>query len=433
MTRDRVQPTKADILVVDDTPDNLRLLSSLLKEQGYKVRKVTSGEFALKAVLVAPPDLILLDILMPDLDGYEVCQRLKASEPTRDIPVIFLSALNEAIDKVKAFAVGGADYIAKPFQVAEVLARVEHQLKIRKLQKQLEENNTRLQEEIERSHKAEIALKKITQELESRVEARTAKLKEANLRLQKLETDLESALVQEKKLSELKSQLIATISHEYRTPLTTILSSTELLKAYRHKWDDAKQIKHFERIQGSVAQMVAMLDDALFLNQAEFEEIELQLVSLDLAPLFDKIVERFRATSAEQYIFTFSTDENITLNADANLVRKILVNLISNAIKYSPEGGEISVRLFRESDSPTGRRGAFRVIFQVRDEGIGIPSENRDRLFETFSRGSNVGTIRGMGLGLAIVKKCVDLHGGEMAIESEEDLGTTVTVSLPGI
>ena len=425
MIRDRAQTTKADILVVDDTPDNLRLLSSLLREQGYKVRKVTSGKFALKAVLFAPPDLILLDILMPDLDGYEVCQRLKASEQTRDIPVIFLSALSEAIDKVKAFAVGGADYIAKPFQVAEVLARVEHQLKICNLQQKLEEQNARLQQEIERSYRAEIALKNLNQELESRVEARTAKLKDANLRLQKLEADLESALAQEKNLSELKSQLIATISHEYRTPLTTILSSTELLKAYRRKWDDAKKIKHFERIQDSVAQMVVMLDDALFLNQAEFEQIELQPVSLDLPPLFEKIIDRFLITAGDRYRLTFTPlEKSIALNADANLVTKILVNILSNAMKYSPEGGEISVRLFREGSL---------VIFQVRDEGIGIPSEDRDRLFESFSRGSNVGTIRGMGLGLAIVKRCVDIHGGKMAIESEEGMGTTVAVSLPVI
>ena len=424
MTRDRAQPTKADILVVDDMPDNLRLLSSLLREQGYKVRKVTGGEFALKAVKLAPPDLILLDILMPDINGYEVCQRLKESEQTRDIPVIFLSALDGAIDKVKAFAVGGTDYVAKPFQSAEVLARVEHQLKIRKLQKQLTEQNIQLQEEIERTYRSEIALKNLNQELESRVEARTNNLKQANIRLQKLESELESALAKEKIFSDLKSQIIATISHEYRTPLTTILSSTELLKAYRHKWDESKQIKHFERIQSTVAQMVVMLDDALLLHKAEFEELEFNPVTINLASFFGKVTKEFGVQEAVgKYNFTFTTSErNITLNADVELARKILVNLLSNATKYSEKGGEVSVRLFREGD---------RVIFQVRDEGIGIPSEDRDRLFESFSRGSNVGMIRGMGLGLAIAKKCVDLHSGDMTVESEEGKGTTITVSLP--
>ena len=148
MSRDRTKPRKGDILVIDDMPDNLRLLSSMLTEQGYKVRRVINGELGLQAALSAPPDLILLDIMMPDIDGYAVCERLKATELTRDIPVIFLSVKDEVLDKVKAFRVGGADYISKPFHVAEVAIRVENQLNICKLQKQLQEQNARLQEEI---------------------------------------------------------------------------------------------------------------------------------------------------------------------------------------------------------------------------------------------------------------------------------------------
>ncbi len=145
----------ADILVVDDTPDNLRLLSVMLTEQGYKVRKVINGPLALKVVQVAPPDLILLDINMPMMNGYEVCQKLKADPHTKEVPIIFLSALDEAIDKVKAFAVGGVDYITKPFQLEEVLARIEHQLKLYWLQKQLSEQNVQLQQEIQERQKTE--------------------------------------------------------------------------------------------------------------------------------------------------------------------------------------------------------------------------------------------------------------------------------------
>lgn len=129
--------TKGDILLVDDTPDNLRLLSTMLTEQSYEVRSVKNGSAALMGVQAQPPDLILLDITMPDMDGYEVCQRLKANPKTQAIPIIFISALNEGIDKVKAFHVGGVDYITKPFQVEEVLARVEHQLTICRLQVRL--------------------------------------------------------------------------------------------------------------------------------------------------------------------------------------------------------------------------------------------------------------------------------------------------------
>jgi two-component system sensor histidine kinase/response regulator len=129
--------SKGDLLIIDDTPDNLRLLSTMLTEQGYDIRCVTNGSTALMGVQAQAPDLILLDINMPGMNGYEVCQHLKANPDTRDIPVIFISALNEVFDKVKAFSVGGVDYITKPFQVEEVFARVEHQLTICRLQAQL--------------------------------------------------------------------------------------------------------------------------------------------------------------------------------------------------------------------------------------------------------------------------------------------------------
>lgn len=140
------QSSKGDILLVDDTPDNLRLLSAMLIEQGYEVRSVKNGSTALMGVQGQPPDLILLDINMPGMNGYEVCQHLKANSQTQGIPVIFISALNEVFDKVKAFAVGGVDYIAKPFQVEEVLARVENQLSVCRLQAQLQAQNARLQQ-----------------------------------------------------------------------------------------------------------------------------------------------------------------------------------------------------------------------------------------------------------------------------------------------
>ena len=136
---------KADILIVDDVPDNLRVLSAILSLHGYEVRKVRNGQLALAAANSAPPDLILLDIRMEGMDGYEVCQHLKADIQTCNIPIIFLSALHDVFDKVKAFEVGGVDYITKPFQVEEVLARVENQLTIRNLQKQLQEYNTLLE------------------------------------------------------------------------------------------------------------------------------------------------------------------------------------------------------------------------------------------------------------------------------------------------
>ena len=145
----------ADILVIDDTPENLALLSQMLTERGYKVRSVTKGSTGVRGAIAAPPDLILLDVKMPQMNGYEVCQKLKADERTRNIPVIFISALGDVLDKVKAFQVGGVDYITKPFQVEEVLARLQTHLTICKLQKQLQNQNTKLQQEIKEKAAAE--------------------------------------------------------------------------------------------------------------------------------------------------------------------------------------------------------------------------------------------------------------------------------------
>ena len=156
---------KAEILLVDDKPENLRLLSTMLEEQGYEIREAISGTLALKSAQASPPDLILLDINMPGLSGYEVCQRLKADQTTNHVPVIFISAQDEAWDKVKAFSVGGVDYITKPFKVMEVLARIENHLRLGKLQKRLNETQNQLRLEIQKRQNLEIALEQARKEL----------------------------------------------------------------------------------------------------------------------------------------------------------------------------------------------------------------------------------------------------------------------------
>ncbi|MBN3962564.1 ATP-binding protein [Nostoc sp. NMS8] len=161
MPQESLNFPKADILVIDDTPENLNLLSAMLTEQGYKVRSVTKGSTGLRGANAVPPDLILLDVNMPEMNGYEVCEHLKANDRTREIPVIFISALGDVLDKVKAFAVGGVDYITKPFQLEEVLARIETHLTIWKLQKQLQAQNERLQQEIQDRAKAEEKFAKV--------------------------------------------------------------------------------------------------------------------------------------------------------------------------------------------------------------------------------------------------------------------------------
>ncbi|MCP4686659.1 MAG: response regulator, partial [Desulfobacterales bacterium] len=184
---DSPSTTKGHILIVDDNPNNLRVLNALLAENGYMVRPSNSGLVALESARAIPPDLVLLDIKMPGMDGYEVCRRLKADERSRDIPVIFISALGETMNKVKAFSLGGVDYITKPFQAEEVLARLKTHLSLRNLQKQLIDQNVRLQREIKARRKADAALQRNLDELEVRVEQRTSELARANEALRESE------------------------------------------------------------------------------------------------------------------------------------------------------------------------------------------------------------------------------------------------------
>ena len=158
MTHDLSNKPRSDILVVDDVPDNIRLLSKMLIEQGYSVRKALNGQMALTAAQIAPPNLILLDINMPEINGYEVCKKLKESVQTRYIPVIFLSAMDDVIDKVKAFQIGGVDFITKPFYFEEVLVRIQTQLTIQNLQSQLQEQNAQLQQALGRFQKTQTQL-----------------------------------------------------------------------------------------------------------------------------------------------------------------------------------------------------------------------------------------------------------------------------------
>lgn len=186
---------KADILIVDDTLENLRLLSNTLIQMGYKVRGVMNGQMAIMAVQTLPPDLILLDIKMTDMDGYAVCQFLKANEQTRDIPVIFLSALNEVIDKVKAFQVGGVDYITKPFQFEEVVARIENQIALQF---------------------ARAEVRQLNEKLEQRVQSRTVELEIVNAQLKGLNYKLEKEITEHQKT---QTRLLHIASHDALTNL----------------------------------------------------------------------------------------------------------------------------------------------------------------------------------------------------------------------
>ncbi|HEY9798199.1 MAG TPA: PAS domain-containing sensor histidine kinase, partial [Leptolyngbyaceae cyanobacterium] len=277
---------------------------------------------------------------------------------------------------------------------------------------------------------ASLALKQAKEELEIRVAERTAEWERANEQLkieiaerQKAESAALEALETERELSELKSRIITTISHEYRTPLTTIQSSAEILENYNDRLSPEKKLLHLQRIQTSVKHMTKLVNDVLFIGKAEADKLEFNPISLDLEQFCRELVEEMHSDARRQTTIFLNSRGNCT-NAclDEKLLRQILSNLLSNAIKYSPQGATVRFDLECLDEI---------VQFRIQDSGIGIPETDFSSLFESFHRASNVGTIPGTGVGLAIVKKCVDLQGGKITVKSAVDVGTTFTVTLP--
>lgn len=257
-----------------------------------------------------------------------------------------------------------------------------------------------------------------------------------NITVRKLaEEEIFKALQREKELMELKSSFVAMTSHEFRTPLTTIQSSVELLERYRNQWSQEKQQTHLQRISTSVRRMTQMLDDILIISEAEAGKLKFNPAPMDLVKFCRSLVEDLQQNDKNQHAISLTTDSANTFTLqgalstpnslplmDEKLLRQILINLLSNALKYSPAGSIVQFKLTCLD---------AKAVFRIQDQGIGIPYEDQLRLFESFHRATNVGTIQGTGLGLAIVKQCVDLHKGEITVDSVENIGTTFTVTLP--
>ncbi|AVH64806.1 MULTISPECIES: hybrid sensor histidine kinase/response regulator [unclassified Nostoc] len=235
----------------------------------------------------------------------------------------------------------------------------------------------------------------------------------------------QAALTKEKQLNTFKSQIIATVSHEYRTPLTSILAAASTLAKHSQQLDESKQERFLGIIEQKARYMSKLVDNMLLVNQFELEKPTFKPILLDLLQFFSDLIEQERETTGDRHELIFNiTGHTQGFWGDRGLLQQIFINLMSNAIKYSPDGGTVEFHLIgKESEA----------IFYIQDRGIGIPIRDRENLFQSFSRGSNVDTIPGTGLGLAIAKGCVELHGGDITLSSEVGEGTKVTVSLPKI
>ena len=359
---------QGNILIVDDTPANLRLLSNMLSEQGFKVRSVINGPMALTAIRAAPPDLVLLDINMPGMNGYEVCDQLKADPATREIPIIFISALDEVHDKVKAFTVGGVDYITKPFQFEEVLARVKTHLALRNLQREL---------------MAEIAER-------------------------------------DRLIAELDAYA-HTVAHDLKNPLTALVGfSSLLLKRFRRLTDEEIE-QNLAMIAQNARKMTNIIDELLLLSSVRKVD-EVACEPLDMARIVAEAKSRLVDMVAESNALIEEPETWPVALGHAAWVEEVWANYLSNAIKYG--GTPPHIRLGGE----VGPNGQAR--FWVQDNGPGLTAEECARLFTPFERLGQV-RAKGHGLGLSIVQRIVQKLGGKIGVESAPGAGSRFYFTLP--
>ena len=360
---------KPDILVVDDTPANLNVLSEMLREHGYRVRPVPSGALALKAATAQPPDLILLDVNMPEMDGYEVCAQLKGSETLNEIPVIFISALNETVDKVKAFRVGGLDYITKPFQFEEVEARVNTHLKLSWQQAELEQSYAKLRQ-----------------------------------------------------LEVLRDNLTHMIIHDMRSPLTAITGAFDIMSYDTHLPESEQSLVHLG--QDASRKLAEMVNSMLDISRMEAGKMPLRRERCDGREIVEAAVALFAPSLEKINLLTDLPAAPVLLDCDSEIMRRVLTNLIANALKFTPKGGTVTVGV-----GPMG----LGTCFEVSDTGEGIPAEYHDTIFAKFGQ-VEVRQRQGWhasGLGLTFCKLAAETHGGQIALESKMGHGTTFRVTLP--
>ncbi|MEN8220621.1 MAG: hybrid sensor histidine kinase/response regulator [Pseudomonadota bacterium] len=378
-----INSPKNIILVIDDNATNIMVLVDCLKIHGFETITARNGAMGIRRAQFSQPDLILLDIKMAEMDGYEVCKRLKADEQTRYIPIIFISALSETFDKVKAFAVGGVDYVTKPFQKEEVLARVKTHLALQAQQKQLQ--------------------------------TQAEKLQQANEQLVQLNQE--------------KNEFLGIAVHDLKNPLSAILGTATLveksIKAEQFA-SKANVIKYANWIKGGAEHMFNIITNLLEVNAIDSGKIKLKLGKNNILPVLSHIVVEYTQKAKCKDItldFTPANREYIAY-VDINRVRQILDNLVSNAVKYSPFGKNVYIRILTTENAT--------ICCEIKDEGLGLSHEEQAKLFKKFSSLSPRPTNKenSTGLGLFIVKKLVTAMGGKVWCESELGKGSKFVVEF---
>ncbi|MBF2047058.1 MAG: hybrid sensor histidine kinase/response regulator [Leptolyngbya sp. IPPAS B-1204] len=435
------------ILAVDDNPTNLATLSQTLKHAGWQVRVAIDGESAIAKAHYEPPDLILLDVEMPGMNGFEVCQQLKANAVTQSIPVIFTTALADLDSKVKGLSLGAVDYIIKPFEAQEVVARVQVHLQLRRLTKMLEEKSALLEA-------SNTALQQLTQALEERVQERTAALEMAQVRL-----------VQQEKLSVL-GELVTGVAHEINNPVNFIASNIEPAQDYVADLTRILQLyqQHYPHPVPEVAAELAAVDLDFVLEDLTKLLTSMQLganrlralsnslrtfsrtdtdtkVSADIHTGLDSTLmilgHRLKATESRASIQVIKNYGDLPkIECYLGQLNQVFMNILANAIdaleeanlRRSPQEREAIPNQIAITTQVAPDQQ--HVSIQIQDNGIGMSDEVRSRIFERSFTTKAVG--KGTGLGLSISQQIIaETHGGSLQCESVAGAGSVFTITLP--
>jgi len=364
--------TPKNILIVDDTPDNINVLKNILTPDGYQFYISTNGELAINVATKNIPDLILLDVMMPGIDGFETCKRLKNIEATKDIPIIFITAKNEPEDIVKGFNFGGVDYITKPLRSEEVCARVKTHLTIKNLMDELEDKNKLLEE-----------------------------------------------------TNELKNKFIGMASHDLRNPLASITGFSKILIEEKDDLTD-EEIDEFSHIIFSVStNMSNLVENILDVSIIESGKLELKYQKHSISELIQERIKIFKAFGNKKNIeICFNNSIIPEFLFDSDRITQVIDNLLSNAVKFSPHEKKIVVTLEQDNN--------FAKV-SIKDQGPGINEEDKAKLFDPFQKLSAkpTGGEKSSGLGLTIAKKLIEGHKGTIEVISEKNIGTTFSFSIP--
>lgn len=399
------------ILLVDDDEEDFMITKDIIEDiphKKYNLDWVNTYDKAIEAINTKLHDVYLIDYRLGVHSGLELIREAMQSGSTS--PLILLTGQGDHEIDEKAMKAGAADYIVKSTLNPYYLERsIRYGMEHAKSLTKIRQLNAELEKRVEqRTKDLELALKKLEQ---------------TNQDLKRAEVEMLKALEKERELNTLKSKFVTIASHEFRTPLSTILSSAALIAKYTNPADEDKRIKHVNRIKSSVNNLTGILNDFLSIGKLEEGKISNNPVAFDIVQFCEEITEEMSAIVKESQQINYShSGTATTLTADKHLLKNAIINLISNASKYSDPGKPIDFTTLIVGNT-------FSVA--VSDQGIGIPEADKVHLFSLFYRAHNAVNIQGSGLGLTIVKRYVDLMGGTIHYTSQENKGSTFTIILP--